>query len=196
MRRRRQNGPFGTTAAAIARAALLPALFLVPCGAGAEEARAPAPQAVETEPEFRPGIPSLKMVDVRDHKLLWRDIEELQVWERGDRISIAEYRTKVIEKTAHFLGLDGAAADGFTAAAAAAVAAVRESFLHHPPIGGESGDVDSRFSSDLAAAVTRVSSLLRQEPRHRLFAPGCKKWLLKLAFGPGEAKEARADRTP
>ena len=74
-------------------------------------------QAAKTEPEFKPGIPGMKMVDVRDHKFLWREIKELQSWERSDRISVAEYRSKVIEKTAHFLELDGTTADEFATTA-------------------------------------------------------------------------------
>ena len=138
------------------------------------------------EPVFTPGIPGVRMEDVRDHRFLWREIEELQLWERRDRISVAEYRSKAIEKTSHFLGLDGAAADEFAASASEAVATVRESFFQEHPRG-----VENKFSSDLDAAATQVTSLLQEEPRHQLFAPECKKWLLKLAFGPGEAKEAR-----
>ena len=143
------------------------------------------------EPEFEPGIPGLKMVDVRDHKFLWREIEELQIWERGDRITVAELRSKAIEKTAHFLELEGAEADEFITAAAEAVDGVRKSFRHRQPTGGETSGVAGQFSTDLGAATGRLTSLLQDEPRHRLFAPGCKKWLLKLAFGPREPKEAR-----
>jgi hypothetical protein len=160
--------------------------------ASAQEAGLPGAQGASgAEPEFRPGISGLKMVDVRDHKFLWREIEELQIWERGDRISIAEYRSKVIEKTVHFLGLSGAAADEFAAAASVATASIRESFFQRRRAGGDPGGVQAQFSSDLRAAATRVTSLLQKEPRHQLFAPECKKWLLKLAFGPSEAKEAR-----
>ncbi len=173
-----------------------PADRSVPAPSASEQARSPAEEAGSpegkeasaAEPEFKPGIAGLKMADVRDHKHLWRDIEELQVWERGDRISVAEYRGKVIEKTAHFLGFGGAAADEFAAAASEAVASIRESFLARRATAGDG--VGARFSSDLRAAVTRVTSLLREDPRHQLFAPTCKKWLLKLAFGPDEAKEA------
>lgn len=145
------------------------------------------------EPVFRPGIPGVKMQDVRDYKFLWREIEQLQKWERGDRISVAEYRSKVIEKTAHFLEFSGAAVDEFAAAAAQAVAGVRESLQQMRRAGENPGDLDTRFSSDLRAAVSRVTSFLRDEPRHQLFAPECKKWLLKLAFGPREAKEDREE---
>ena len=152
--------------------------------------RSPAKEDSGAEPVFRPGIPGVKMVDVRDHRFLWREIEELQKWERGDRISVAEYRSKVIEKTAHFLGFGGATADEFAAVAAQAVAGLRESFLLMRRAGENPGALETRFSSDLPAGVSGVTSFLRGEPRHRLFAPECKKWLLKLAFGPSEAKEA------
>lgn len=138
------------------------------------------------EPEFTPGIPGMKMVDVRDHKFLWYEIRQLQDWERTDRISVAEYRSKAIEKTAHFLELRGDAGKEFTAVAAEAVADVREAFRKNPPVGESTA-----FSSDLSAAVADMSSLLGEAPRHQLFAPECKKWLLKLAFGPKEAKEAK-----
>ncbi len=186
-------------AALAGRFAVVAAAILVPCGTGADEARSSAQEAGSPgakgppgeEPEFRSGIPGLKMVDVRDHKLLWREIEELQRWERADRISIAEYRSKVIEKTTHFLGLGGAAADKFAAAASEAVETVRESFLQGRRAGGEPSGAQSQFSSEMSGAVTRVVSFLQQKPRHQLFAPECKKWLLKLAFGPKEAKEAK-----
>ncbi len=157
----------------------------------AREAGSPGAQEdAGAEPVFRPGIPGLKMVDVRDHRFLWREIDVLQTWERADRISIAEYRSKVIEKTAHFLGLGEAAAEDFAAAASEAVAALRESFFQSGPAGENPGGAEARFPSDLRAAETRLTSLLGEEPRHRLFAPECKKWLLRLAFGPSEAKEA------
>jgi hypothetical protein len=181
----RSTGPARAAGAALA---VLAALVLVARGAGAEEARSPAPEAASVE--FRPGIPGLKMADVREHKLLWRDIEELQTWEARDRISVAEYRSKVIEKTVHFLRLEGAAADGFASAASEAVAAVRRSFRERRA-DAKPGELEARLSSDLKGAVHRVSSLLRKEPRHQLFAPDCKKWLLRLAFGPREAKEAK-----
>ena len=160
-----------------------PTDWSVPAPSSAEVARS---SAQEAEPTFRPGIPRMKMVDVRDYKFLWREIDELQKWERGDRISVAEYRSKVIEKTVHFLELGGAPADEFAASASEAVATIRDSFIQRRPRG-----VEAQFSSELRAAVTRVTSLLQKEPRHQIFAPECKKWLLKLAFGPGESKEAR-----
>ena len=169
--------------------ALVTALILGPGVAFAEEAGSPLVAGVAAaEPTFTPGIPGVKMVDVRDHKFLWREIDELQRWEHTERISIAEYRSKAIEKTVHFLQLDGAVGDQFVATASTAVAAVRTSFRQHPPSGG---DPEAPFSSDLATAVTRVSALLDEAPRHQLFAPHCKKWLLKLAFGPNERKEAK-----
>jgi hypothetical protein len=196
---RKEIGLGGTTGVALAGCmAVVAAVILVPCWAGAEEARSSAQEAGPpgakgsgAEPEFRPGIPGLKIVDVRDHKFLWREIEELQIWERGDRISIAEYRSKVIEKTAHFLGLGGAAADEFAAAASGAVATIRESFHQTRRVDGDLSAAEAQFSADMSAAVARISSLLKKEPRHQLFAPDCKKWLLRLAFGPKEAKEAR-----
>jgi len=148
-------------------------------------------EAAKTEPEFKPGIPGMKMVDVRDHKFLWREIEELQSWERSDRISVAEYRSKVIEKTAHFLELDGTAANEFATTASEAVTTVRTSFRQRQPSGEDQSGIQGQFSIDLGAAATRIASLLQQEPRQKLFVPECKKWLLRLAFGPREAKEAR-----
>lgn len=168
---------------------------LVAAGAGALPGSDPAPAEVkktaEAAPELEPGIPGLKMADVRDHKHLWREIEELQTWERSDRISIAEYRSKVIEKTAQFLGFDGAAADRFAATSTLAIASVRESFRagRRPEV--DPASAQAQLSADLEAAAARVTAVFRQEPRHALFVPDCKKWLLRLAFGPSEAKEAR-----
>lgn len=169
-----------------------PSDWSVPAAVEASPAALEAREASASQPVFKPGIPGLRMTDVRDHKFLWREIEELQLWEQGDRISVAEYRSKVIEKTAHFLELRGAKADEFTAAAAAAVAGIRESFHNRQP--AETGVVGAQLSSDLNAGVSRVAALLGEAPRHQLFAPDCKKWLLKLAFGPREAKEAREAR--
>lgn len=145
-------------------------------------------------PVFNPGISGLKMVDVRDHKFLWREIAELQRWENSERISIAEFRSKVTEKTAHFLGFGGAEAAAFSTAARDAVAGVRESFQMMRQSGENPGGVGTRFSADLSAAVNHITLLLQDEPRHKLFAPECKKWLLKLAFGPNENKEDRQAR--
>lgn len=184
-----------------------PAAALAAAGEAApspEEAE--AQQASGAAPVFEPGIPGLRMVDVRDHKFLWREIEELQSWERSNRITVAEYRSKAIEKTAHYLGLTGAAADRFAAAASAAVSEMRQAFSRGPEPGGKPPDGDSfartethgvksRFPSDLEAVAARFVSVLdEEEPRHRLFAPDGKKWLLRLAFGPKEAKEAREAR--
>jgi len=167
--------------------------------AEAQEASAAGPESVEpatqpappAEPEFKPGIPGLKMVDVRDHKQLWREIEELQARENGDRISIAEYRRQAIDKTSHFLGLEGAAADRFKVGAAEEVAKLREGFLRTRRAGAEIAEGIDPFSADLAAAAVRLSALLGQEPRHQLFLPDGKKWLLRLAFSPKEEKEAK-----
>lgn len=141
------------------------------------------------EPEFEPGIPGLKMVDVRDQKFLWREIDELQSWERGGRLTVAEFRGKAIEKTVHYLELRGAAAEAFTAAATEAVTSVRASFDRR--VGGPTGAREERLSADLGDATARLLSLLGDAPRHQLFAPEAKRWLLRLAFGPREAKEAR-----
>jgi hypothetical protein len=147
-------------------------------------------------PEFRPGIPGLTMTDVREHRHLWREIEELQIWERGDRITVAEFRNQVLEKTNQFLGFEGAAAERFAAVAVEAMDSVRESrrtsrqgqtFDYYG--GGWSGE--DHFATDLAAAAERVSSVLQGDPRHQLFASECQRWLLKLTFGPRAAKEAR-----
>ena len=166
-------------------------------GAGAAEGPAPAAPpaeakaASEAAPELTPGIPGLKTVDVRDHRHLWREIEELQTWERANRISVAEYRGKVIEKTAQFLGFKGSGGQEFTTAAAGAVAGVRDSFRagRRPEVDPAEGQ--AMFDTGLDEAVARLTAHLRKEPRHELFAKDGKKWLLKLAFGPSEAKEAR-----
>jgi hypothetical protein len=179
------------SAALAGRLAAGAAALVAPPAAGAQEP-SPPPAAGEpaSEPAFRPGIPGLKMVDVREHKLLWREIEELQRWEQADRISIAEYRSKVIEKTAQFLGLGGAAGDGFRDVASRAVTAVRDAFSKWRADGDPTA-LEARFSSELRASQARIAALLGKEPRHQLFASDCKKWLLKLAFGPKEAKETR-----
>lgn len=164
------------------------AALLVAHGAGA------AQDTSGTAPELKPGIPGLKMVDVREHSHLWREIEELQTWERSERISIAEFRSKAIEKTAQFLGFEGTAAKEFTTAAAGAVAALRDSFRasRQPDLDPLAGQ--AVLDAGLTDAEARVNARLRKEPRHELFAPDCKKWLLKLAFGPSEAKEAKEAR--
>ena len=152
-----------------------------------------AAETATSQPEFTPGIPGLMMTDVRDHKFLWREIDELQVWEHSDQISVAEFRHKAIEKTGHFLRLESPAADEFALAAFEEIDTIRKSFLERRPV-GEAGPypagLESQFSSDLLLAASRLSSHLGNEPRHQLFAPDCKKWLLKLAFGPREAKES------
>jgi|CXWL01.1.fsa_nt_gi hypothetical protein len=163
------------------------AWLLVSCStlaAGAQTTPAPAP-------EFKPGIPGLAMADVREHKHLWREIEELQTWERGDRISIAEFRAQVIEKTAQFLGYEGAVAGEFTAVAGQSVVALRESFKAGRATNLDPSDPVAPFAADLTGAVTRLNSQLRETPRHQLFGADLKKWLLRLAFGPSEAKEAK-----
>ncbi|HEX4955357.1 MAG TPA: hypothetical protein VF017_18355 [Thermoanaerobaculia bacterium] len=159
---------------------LVMAVLFGAAGAGAQQAAEPTPR-----------IPGLKMADVRDHEHLWREIGELQTWERSDRISIAEYRGKVIEKTAQYLGFEGAAAEQFTAVAKAAIDRVRVSFQagRRPEV--DPGDAHAQLTADLEGAATQVTATFRKEPRHELFAPDCKKWLLRLAFGPSEAKEAK-----
>lgn len=179
--------------------ALVSFLTLVPGRAEAQEALKAGPESVEVaaqpappaEPEFKPGIPGLKMVDVRDHKQLWRDIEELQVRESGHGISIAEYRRQAIDKTSLFLGLEGAAADRFMVGASEEVAKLREAFLRTRRADAETGPGADPFSADLAAAAARLGDLLGQKPRHQLFLPDGKKWLLRLAFGPREDREAK-----
>lgn len=178
------------------RALVMAGILVAPglgVAAGSDPAAAPAEVkgTAEAAPVLEPGIPGLKMVDVRDHKHLWREIEELQSWERSDRISIAEYRSKVIEKTAQFLGFEGAAVEQFTAASTAAVASVRESFRagRRPEVDPTSAQ--TQLAADLEVAAARVAAVFRPEPRHKLFVPDCRKWLLRLAFGPSEAKEAR-----
>lgn len=186
--------------------AVIATVMLVACEAGDKETQSAGQEAQSIaaesgsrpEPEFEPGIPGMKMVDVRDYKFLWRELDQLQIWERGDRLSVAEYRSKAIEKTAHFLELEGDAEEQFVAAASEAVVSLRESFRQRQPSGrGNSGRKEEvtfsskMLSSGMDAAVNQVTLLLHDEPRHRLFAPECRKWLLKLAFGPSEAKEAR-----
>ncbi|TMA44889.1 MAG: hypothetical protein E6J83_08355 [Deltaproteobacteria bacterium] len=162
----------------------LAAITMVPRGAGRQEAgSSPRGVASRDEPEFSSGIPGLKMADVRDYKLLWREIEELQQWELGDRISVAEYRSKTIEKTADFLGLAGSAANRFTTVASDTLASIRESFFRRGRVDADPQVAEAEFYSGMRGGVTRVTSLLGEEPRHRLFAPDCKKWLLQLAFG-------------
>lgn len=181
MTRRKKIGlVVATGVALVGGLAAATAVIIVPCRAGAV-----------AEPKFRPGILGLTMVDVREHKHLWREIEELQKWERADRISIAEYRSKVIEKTGQFLRLGGAEADEFAAVASGAITTTREAFLTWRRDDGDPKVREVQFSSDMRGAVTRVTSFLQKEPRHQLFVPQCKKWLLKLAFGPKEAKEAK-----
>ena len=182
----------GLVAATGVALGLVTAVAMHPRGAGTERAASPAANAASgDEPEFRSGIPGLKMADVRDYKLLWREIEELQQWRRAGRISVAEYRSKVIEKTAHFLGLGGSAADQFAAVASEAVSTVRESFFRRGQVDADPRVAEAEFYSDMRGGVTRVTSLLGEEPKHRLFAPECKKWLLQLAFGSSEAREAQ-----
>lgn len=156
--------------------------------------RASGFQPPEVQPELAPGIPDLVMEDVRDHKFLWREIEELQTWERTQRITVAEFRSKTIEKTVHFLDLRGAEADEFTTAATEAVSRVWEAFKTKYPtvdwMREESESSENPFTSELEQAVAHVTSRLGDAPRHRLFQPTTTKWLLKLAFGPREAKEA------
>jgi pantoate kinase len=71
------------------------------------------------------------------------------------------------------------------------VAGVRDSFRagRRPEVDPAEGQ--AMFDTGLDEAVARLTAHLRKEPRHELFAKDCKKWLLKLAFGPSEAKEAK-----
>lgn len=150
-----------------------------------------AQESAPAEPEFKPGIPGLKMADVREHKHLWREIEELQSWERSERISIAEYRSKVIEKTTVFLGFTGEAATAFSTLATSSVTGLREAFAAGRKTDIDPSRPDSAFAAEMTATVERVTAKLSPEPRHQLFVPDVKKWLLRLAFGPSEAKEAK-----
>ncbi len=144
-----------------------------------------------TEPEFKAGIPGLKMADVRDHKQLWRDLDEIQVRESGDRISAAEFRRQSIELTSRFLQFEGGAADRFALAAADEVAWLRRAFLKSRQNDASTASGGDPFSGDLSASASRLSAFLGDAPRHRLFIPDEKKWLLRLAFSPREKKEAR-----
>ena len=138
------------------------------------------------EPVFTPGIPGMTMKDVRDHKFLWYEIGQLQSWEQTNRISVAEYRSKVIEKTAHYLKLEDSDNDKFVVTARETVGEVRDAFKKNPPVNG-----NNDFTADLDAAVDKMNALLTDAPRHQLIEPEWKKWLLKLAFSPKESKEAQ-----
>ena len=138
------------------------------------------------EPVFKPGIPGMTMKDVRDHKFLWFEIGQLQDWERTNRISVEEFRNKYIEKTAHYLELEGRDNDKFVVTARETVGEVRAAFKKNPPIND-----NNKFTEDLDAAVSKMNALLSDAPRHQLFEPEWRKWLLKLAFGPKESKEAQ-----
>lgn len=184
----------------IALAWLFVALPSLALAQAASTSASPAPAAGEsstaTEPELKPGIPGLKMTDVRDHKHLWREINELQSWERSNRISVAEYRGKTIEKTAQFLGFAGADAENFNGTARRAVAAVREAFERTRRSDADPSNPDPQYDAAIHAAVEQLTDLLKSEPRHELFRPDCTKWLLRLAFGPKESKEAQEAKTP
>lgn len=138
------------------------------------------------EPVFTPGIPGMTMKDVRDHKFLWHEIGELQNWEHDNRISIADYRNKAIEKTAHYLELDGKDNDKFVVTARETIAEVKQAIRENPPVNG-----NRVFESELNTAIAKMNSLLSDAPRHQLFEPEWKKWLLKLALGPNSRKEAK-----
>jgi hypothetical protein len=195
---RRKKSVVATGVALAALMAGVAAAFVISRGTGTADAAEVRPSSM-TEPAFTPGIPGLKSEDVRDHKALWRQFDDLQRSEQSDRISIAEYRSKAIEQTADFLELRGAASNEFAAAASGAVTTIRESFLKWRQANGDGTVEEARFRSDMQEAVTRVTALLQNEPRHKLFATQCKEWLLRLAFGPTEPKEAkqakRAKRT-
>lgn len=184
-------------------AAIVAAVFVIPRGAGtagaaevtvpgASASAAPSAEAPSSaEPAFKPGVPGLKTADVREQKTFWREFEELQKSERSNRITIAEYRSRAVGGAAQFLQLRGAAAKDFEAAASGAITTINASFLRWRRTNGEAAAEEAQFHADLDAAVTRVRSLLKDEPRHRLFEPDCRKWLLRLAFGPKAAKEAK-----
>ncbi len=199
MKARSVRGGAGWVEALAFLAMLLAPMLLAPIDLVAQGTQAQAPEAeaskapeTSQEPEFKPGIPGLKMVDVRDRHLLWRELDQLQAWERGERISIAEFRSKSIEKTSHFLGFEGDAAADFAAASSTAIAELRQSFKEGGLVVSEQGEEQAdHFAADLAAAVARVTAQLGEKPRHQLFAPECKRWLLRLAFGPSELKEKR-----
>lgn len=182
-------------------AALVVAVVVMPRDAGtAGAAEGPASSAVAApsagaqppaEPAFKPGVPGLTTADVREHKTFWRAFEELQKSEYSNRITIAEYRRRAVDQAAQFLQLRGTAAKDFTAAASGAIITINESFLRWRRTNGEAAAEEARFETDLTAAIARVSSLLKDKPRHQLFEPDCRKWLLRLAFGPKAAKEAK-----
>ena len=69
---------------------------------------------------------------------------------------------------------------------------MRTAFAERGRTGGNLGGLNSPFSADLRASVERLAAQLGEEPRHELFAPECKKWLLKLAFGPRENRRVAA----
>lgn len=43
----------------------------------------------------------------------------------------------------------------------------------------------------MTATAERVTGKLSPEPRHQVFVPDVKNWLLRLASGPSEAREAK-----
>lgn len=139
-----------------------------------------AQDAFSSLSEPQAGIAGPTMKDVRDHNFLWDDIHKLERLEQQGRIDTEEYRYKVIELSAVYLELEGAAADEFARVASQAVTSVRESFVRmRRGAGGYQA-----FQADMDAAQVRVRALLQNEPRHELFGTECGKWLRRLALGP------------
>ena len=147
--------------------------------------------AQTSEPVLKPGIPGLKMVDVRELKHLEHEIDELQSWESNNRLTVVEYRSKVVEKTATYLGFEGAKAEQFTAVANQSVAALREAFRRSRQPDADLVAANAQYAADLDAVVGQLAASLDSTPRHQLFAPEFKKWLYRLTFGPKESKEAQ-----
>ncbi len=150
----------------------------------------PAEEASSWHPE--PGIPGLSMKDVREHEYLWSGIRDLEGLRRKGTIDVGEYRYKVIELSAAYLGLEGEEARVFAEAASEAARSVREAYLQMRR--GDGGY--AAFRSEMDAAERRVRAQLRREPRHELFAPGCGKWLRRLALGPRFGGAAALNRAP
>lgn len=143
------------------------------------------------EPELKPGIPGLKMADVRDHNHLWRELQELQEWEVDNRLSIADFRTKSIEKTAQFLGFEGAEAERFSSVSMETLTSLRAASRASKDAKLSMVESEEIYKAGLDSAVVRMQGLLQDKPRHQVFEPKLKLWLLKLALGPSDAEEQR-----
>lgn len=161
-------------------------------GAAEEPSSAPASTA---EPELKPGIPGLKMADVRDHNHLWRELEELQEWEVSNRITIADFRNKAIEKTGQYLGLEGEAAKTFATSSLAVVLGFRDASRASGKPERSVEESDQLYRQALESAESQMKGLLTDQPRHQVFQPKLRTWLLRLALGPDNREEDRESQT-